>query len=100
MPGRETRPKQSSLRWVYRFDSHCLMTIVRGVARVMRFHILRACILALLCAPSVAAWAELKIGYVNAVEVIEKAPQGEAALKKLEAEFSPRDKKIVDMQNK
>ena len=42
--------------------------------------------------------AELKIGYVNAVKVIEEAPQGEAALKKLEAEFSPRDKKLVAMQ--
>jgi outer membrane protein len=46
------------------------------------------------------AYAELKIGYVNAVKVIEEAPQGEAALKKLEAEFSPRDKKIVEMQDK
>jgi outer membrane protein len=44
--------------------------------------------------------AELKIGYVNAVKVIEEAPQGEAALKKLEAEFAPRDKQIVEMQNK
>lgn len=55
-------------------------------------------LLALSAAP--AAAAELKIGYVNAVKVIEEAPQGEAALKKLEAEFSPRDKKIVEMQNK
>ena len=47
-----------------------------------------------------ASAAELKIGYVNAVKVIEEAPQGEAALKKLEAEFAPRDKKIVDMQNR
>lgn len=45
-----------------------------------------------------AATAELKIGYVNAVKVIEEAPQGEAALKKLEAEFGPRDKKLVEMQ--
>lgn len=44
--------------------------------------------------------AEFKIGYVNAVKVIEEAPQGEAALKKLEAEFAPRDKQIVDMQNR
>ena len=44
--------------------------------------------------------AELKIGYVNAVKVIEEAPQGESALKKLEAEFAPRDKQIVAMQNK
>ena len=42
--------------------------------------------------------AEIKIGYVNAVKVIEQAPQGEAALKKLQAEFGPRDKKLVDMQ--
>ncbi len=41
---------------------------------------------------------ELKVGYVNAVKVIEEAPQGEAALKKLEAEFGPRDKKLVAMQ--
>ena len=34
------------------------------------------------------------------MKVIEEAPQGEAALKKLEAEFAPRDKKIVEMQSK
>jgi len=54
----------------------------------------------LVLAWSAVAQAELKIGYVNAVKVIEEAPQGEAALKKLEAEFSPRDKKIVEMQNR
>jgi outer membrane protein len=43
---------------------------------------------------------ELKIGYVNAVKVIEEAPQGEAALKKLEAEFAPRDRELVATQNK
>jgi len=47
---------------------------------------------------SSASLAELKIGYVNAVKVIEEAPQGAAALKKLEAEFGPRDKRLVDMQ--
>lgn len=50
-------------------------------------------------APALAAM-ELKVGYVNAVKVIEEAPQGEAALKKLEAEFGPRDKKLVAMQGK
>jgi outer membrane protein len=44
--------------------------------------------------------ADFKIGYVNAVKVIEEAPQGEAALKKLETEFAPRDKQIVEMQNR
>jgi len=41
----------------------------------------------------------IKIGYVNAVKVIEEAPQGEAALKKLESEFGPRDKRLVSIQN-
>jgi len=44
--------------------------------------------------------AELKIGYVNAVKVIEEAPQAAAALKKLEAEFGPRDKKLVELQGR
>lgn len=43
---------------------------------------------------------ELKIVYVNAVRVIEEAPQAKVALKKLEAEFKPRDQKLVEMQNK
>jgi len=62
--------------------------------------LLHASVFAVSCAWSTAVLAELKVGYVNAVEVIEKAPQGEAALKKLEVEFGPRDKKIVEMQNK
>lgn len=61
---------------------------------------LLAVVSALLLVWSATVQAELKIGYVNAVKVIEEAPQGEAALKKLEAEFGPRDKKIVEMQNK
>lgn len=53
-----------------------------------------------LVASTASPAADLKIGYVNAVKVIEEAPQGEAALKKLEAEFAPRDRLIVEMQNK
>lgn len=55
---------------------------------------------AVLMVAASSAHAELKIGYVNAVKVIEEAPQGEAALKKLESEFGPRDKRLVEMQNK
>ena len=44
--------------------------------------------------------AELKIGYVNAAKVIDQAPQGEVALKKLETEFGARDKELVATQNK
>lgn len=47
-----------------------------------------------------AAAAELRIGYVNAVRVIEEAPQGVAALRKLEAEFGPRDKALVTLQSR
>ena len=44
--------------------------------------------------------ADFKIGYVNAVRVIEEAPQGVAALKKLESEFGLRDKELVTQQNR
>lgn len=54
----------------------------------------------LLTAPVTQVCADLKIGYVNAVRVIEEAPQGVAALKKLEAEFNQRDKELVTLQNK
>lgn len=56
-------------------------------------------LLACLLLPA-AALAELRIGYVNAVRVIEEAPQGAAALKKLEAEFSPRDQALVALQSR
>lgn len=49
-------------------------------------------------APATAA--DVKIGYVNMVKAIEEAPQGVAALKKLQAEFGPRDKELVQLQNR
>lgn len=51
------------------------------------------------CVPMAQA-ADLKIGYVNAVRVIEQAPQGKAALKRLETEFNPRDKELIRMQDR
>ncbi len=48
---------------------------------------------------SVPGWAEeIKIGFVNVARVLEKAPQAAKAKKKLEQEFSPRDKKLVSQQ--
>jgi len=41
----------------------------------------------------------LKIGYVNAPKLIDKAPQKAAALKKLEAEFGPRDQELRAMRD-
>ncbi len=65
------------------------------------------CSLVLLCV-CLGAWlsttvvvaAELKIGFVNAARVLEEAPQADAARTRLEKEFSPRDKKLVDTQKK
>ena len=54
----------------------------------------------LLLAPATQVFADLKVGYVNAVRVIEEAPQGVAALKKLETEFGQRDKELVALQNR
>lgn len=54
----------------------------------------------LLLSPLIAHSAPIKIAYVNAVKVIEDAPQAKRALAKLEAEFRPRDEKIVVTTNK
>lgn len=42
--------------------------------------------------------AELKIGFVNAAQVLEEAPQADDARSRLEKEFSPRDKALVKAQ--
>lgn len=60
---------------------------------------LTAAALLVLC-PGVAGAGDLKIGYVNVVRVIEEAPQGVAAHKKIKAEFEPRDNELVALQNK
>ena len=48
--------------------------------------------------PALAQNEDLKVGFVNVARVIDKAPQGEAALKKLEEEFGPRDREIRAMR--
>jgi outer membrane protein len=40
----------------------------------------------------------IKMGVVNAVKVLESAPQAEEARKRLETEFAPRDRRLVDAQ--
>ncbi|HWP00472.1 MAG TPA: OmpH family outer membrane protein [Methylococcus sp.] len=42
--------------------------------------------------------ADVKIGFVNVARLLEKAPQAEQAKRKLEREFSARDKKLVAEQ--
>ncbi|KAF3977956.1 MAG: OmpH family outer membrane protein [Methylococcales symbiont of Iophon sp. n. MRB-2018] len=43
-------------------------------------------------------YAELKIGFVNVAQVLEKAPQAEKAKERLEKEFSPRNKHLLSQK--
>ncbi|NJO15431.1 MAG: OmpH family outer membrane protein [Thioploca sp.] len=45
-----------------------------------------------------AAAAELKIGFVNAIKLMETAPQVENANRRLEQEFAPRQRRLVNAQ--
>lgn len=42
--------------------------------------------------------AEVKIGFVNTVKLMEEAPQAKAAISKMEGEFAPREKELVALQ--
>ncbi|MCG3200817.1 MAG: Chaperone protein Skp [Gammaproteobacteria bacterium] len=54
-------------------------------------------LLAVMALPGTAS-AELKIGVVNAIKILEGAPQAEAARKQLEKEFASRDRDLVARQ--
>lgn len=57
--------------------------------------------LILFCLSISAVKAEgLKIGAVNALRVLEQSPQADAAKKKIEKEFAPRDRELVAQQKK
>lgn len=56
--------------------------------------------LALLGLVGIAHAGEVRIGYVNLARVLEEAPQGVAAQKKLEQEFRPRDRELVALQSR
>ncbi len=47
---------------------------------------------------SAAQAGDFKVGFVNAAVLLDKAPQAEAARKKLENEFSAREKELVAQQ--
>lgn len=53
---------------------------------------------ALLWAPTVVHAQQLKIGFVNAAKILDQSPQAEQARNRLEKEFAPRDKALVDSQ--
>lgn len=52
-------------------------------------------VMLLACSISIAAAADVKIGFVNIASIMEKAPQADAARKALEREFSSRDANLT-----
>lgn len=65
----------------------------------MRIGLLKNVFIIVLLAIPVIVGAELKIGFVNMVEIMEKSPQAETARKALEKEFSNRDKKLTAVRD-
>jgi len=47
---------------------------------------------------SAGVMAEMKIGFVDTARLMEAAPQVKAAQSKIESEFAPREKELVDLQ--
>jgi len=47
---------------------------------------------------SLAQAADVKIGFVSIAKILSSAPQAEAASKRLEQEFAPRQKGLVEAQ--
>lgn len=70
----------------------------RAGRSLCRFSAALILVMMALCAAAQVQAQELKLGFVNAARVLEDAPQAEAARRKLEQEFSPRDKKLVQSQ--
>ncbi len=54
--------------------------------------------LALALPVSLAQAADVKIGFVSIAKILNSAPQAEAASKRLEKEFAPRQKGLVEAQ--
>ena len=47
---------------------------------------------------SVPVQADTKVGFVNTVQLMEEAPQAKDAQSKIETEFAPREKELVELQ--
>ena len=60
--------------------------------------ILYITLLTVLSVYSSASLAEVKIGFVDTVKLMEAAPQAKSAQSKIESEFTPREKELVALQ--
>lgn len=54
--------------------------------------------LALTLAAAPAAWAEIKIGYVDYARLMEESPQAKSALEAIRTEFAPRQRELQNEQ--
>ena len=52
----------------------------------------------MLQAAPAGALAEFKVGFVNIPRVLDKAPQAEAARTRIEKEFAPKDRQLLEQQ--
>jgi outer membrane protein len=67
--------------------------------RLMHSHLVfLVALLTVIASPLTLAQTSLKIGFVNVGRVLDKAPQAEAARNRIEREFAPRDRKLLDQQ--
>ncbi len=57
-------------------------------------------VMAMFAGLQTAQAGDFKVAFVNAAVLLDKAPQAEAARKKLETEFSAREKELVAQQKK
>ena len=57
-------------------------------------------LVAVLALTSVPALAEMRVGVVNTVKLMEEAPQARDAQSRIESEFAPREKELVALQRK
>ncbi|MGB5716879.1 MAG: OmpH family outer membrane protein [Gammaproteobacteria bacterium] len=60
--------------------------------------ILYIALLSVLSVYSGTSLAEVKIGFVDTVKLMEAAPQAKSAQSKIESEFTPREKELVALQ--
>lgn len=86
-----------SLERHFSYNKPMKISVFKKLHRVLR-NIAPMLLVPALLLPAPLLAAELKVGVVNAAKVMEDAPQAEAARKRLEQEFAPRDKKLVAAQ--
>ncbi len=66
--------------------------------KIQSVYTVLALALSIAFAAPVSAAEAAKVGYVNAARALNDSPQKEAAKKRIEAEFAPRDRKLIAQQ--